>query len=97
MKMNLSLAVVAAVAMAVAASPSEAASKKKVVKSSKAAKVTVAKSSPAYWASSANVCFSNAATWWFPIAAIGSVGCGIVYAIPVGVEGFVVRQGGSKA
>jgi hypothetical protein len=87
MKINLSLAVIAAVAMAVAASPADAASKKK------AAKVTVAKSGP-YWASNANVCFTNAASWWFPIAVVGTVGCGVFYAIPVAVEGFVVPQGG---
>lgn len=79
--------------MAVAASPADAASKKK---SSKGAKVVVAKSGP-YWASSANVCFTNAASWWFPIAVVGTVGCGVFYAIPVGIEGFVVPQGGGKA
>lgn len=95
MKINLSLAVIAAVAMAVAASPSEAASKKKSAKA-KAAKVTVAKSSP-YYASSFSACYGSTAGMWFPIAAIGAVGCGVVYAVPVAIEGFVVRQSGSKA
>lgn len=94
MKINLSLAVIAAVAMAVAASPADAAAKKKAGKA-KAAKVVVAKPS-AYWASSANVCFTNAASWWFPFAVVGTVGCGVFYAIPVGIEGFVVPQGGAS-
>jgi hypothetical protein len=93
MKIHLSLALAAAVAMAVAASPADAASKKKSSKSSKAAKVVVTAPAP-YWASSATACFNGAATWWFPFAAIGSVGCGIVYAIPVAAEGFLVPQGG---
>jgi len=92
MKINLSLALAAAVAMAVAASPSEAATKKKA-KATKA-KVTVTKSQP-YFVSNWNACASTAATWWFPFAVIGTVGCGVVYAIPVGVEGFVVPQGGN--
>jgi hypothetical protein len=96
MKINLSLAVIAAVATAVATLPAEAASKKKSSKSGKAAKVTVAKSSP-YYASSFNACYGSTAGMWFPIAAIGAVGCGIVYAIPVAIEGFVVPQGGGKA
>ena len=96
MKINLSLAVIASVAMAVAASPSEAASKKKSSGKAKAAKVTVAKPAP-YWASSFNACYGTTAGAWFPIAAIGAVGCGVVYAIPVAIEGFVVPQGGGKA
>jgi hypothetical protein len=92
MKINLTLALAAAVAMAVAASPADAQSKKKSSKS-KAAKVVVTAPAP-FWASNATACFNGAATWWFPFAAIGSVGCGIVYAIPVAAEGFLVPQGG---
>ena len=95
MKINLSLAVLAAVAFAVAASPADAAAKKKSSKA-KAAKVVVTKPAP-YFAANANACFTAASTWWFPIAAIGVVGCGVVYAVPVAVEGFLVPQGGGKA
>jgi len=91
MKINLSLAVLAAVAFTVAASPADAA-KKKVAKA-KAAKVVVTKPAP-YFAANATACFNGASTWWFPLAAIGVVGCGVVYAVPVAVEGFLVPQGG---
>jgi hypothetical protein len=94
MKINLSLAVLAAVAFAVATSPADAATKKAA--KAKAAKVVVTKPAP-YFAANANACFTAASTWWFPIAAIGAVGCGVVYAIPVAVEGFLVPQGGGKA
>lgn len=95
MKIKLSFALAAAIAMALAASPADAAGKKKSGKS-KGAKVTVEKSSGPYYTASSQVCFANAATWWFPIAAIASVGCGIVYAVPVAAEGFLVPQGGGK-
>ena len=95
MKMNFSLAILAAAATAFAASPADAASKKKS-KGSKA-KVTVSKPAPAgyatgYWSSSMQACGSATAGAWYPIAAVGSVGCGLVYAVPVMVEGFVVRR-----
>ena len=95
MKMNFSLAILAAAALAFAASPADAASKKKS-KGSKA-KVTVSKPAPAgyatgYWSSSMLACGSATAGAWYPIAAVGSVGCGLVYAVPVMVEGFVVRR-----
>ena len=93
MKIHLSLALAAAVAMAVAASPADAASKKKKSSKSSAAKVVVTKPAP-FWASNATACFNGAATWWFPFGAIGTVGCGVVYAIPVAAEGFLVPQGG---
>ena len=95
MKMNFSLAILAAAAIAFAASPADAASKKKS-KGSKA-KVTVSKPAPkayatGYWSSSMQACGSATAGAWYPIAAIGSVGCGLVYAVPVMVEGFWVRR-----
>lgn len=92
MKINLSLAVLAAVAFAVAASPADAATKKKSSKG-KAAKVVVTKPAP-FFTANATACFNGAAGWWFPFAAIGTVGCGVVYAVPVAVEGFLVPQGG---
>jgi hypothetical protein len=92
MKIHLPLALAAAVAMAVAASPADAASKKKKSSKSSAEKVVVTKPAP-FWSASATACFNGAATWWFPIAAIGSVGCGIVYAVPVAAEGFLAPQG----
>jgi len=95
MKINLSLAAVAAVALAIAASPADAASKKGG-KSSKAAKVTVSKPQP-YFTANWNACGAAAGTWWFPFAVVGSVGCAVVYAIPVAAEGFLVPQGGGKA
>lgn len=90
MKIKLSLALAAAVALAVAASPANAASKKK---SSKGAKVTVTKSEP-YFTANWSACHAATATWWFPLAVIGTVGCGVVYAVPVAAEGFLVPQGG---
>ena len=86
------LAVMSAVAFALAAAPAEAATKKKS-KGSKT-KVTVSKQAPVtgYWSAGFNNCASWAAGAWYPIAAVNAVGCGIVYAIPVAVEGFVAPQ-----
>jgi hypothetical protein len=97
MKLNLSVAVLAAAAIAFAASPADAASKKKKSKGSKA-KVTVSQKAPAtgYWAGGFNNCASASATMWLPFAAVGTVGCGVVYAVPVMVEGFVAPRS-SKA
>ena len=91
MKRNISLAVLAAVAMAVAAAPADAATKKK--KSSKA-KVVVTQTAPAtgYWSSGFTQCgsaWAQGSGGWYPIAAVGSVGCGIIYAVPVMIEGFL--------
>jgi hypothetical protein len=96
MKLNLSFAILTAAALAFAASPADAASKKKS-KGSKA-KVTVSQKAPAtgYWASGFNNCASASATMWLPFAAVGTVGCGVVYAVPVMVEGFVAPRS-SKA
>lgn len=99
MKLNLSFAILTAATLAFAASPADAASKKKKSKGSKA-KVTVSKPAPApatgYWASGFNNCHSASATMWLPLAAVGSVGCAVVYAVPVAVEGFVAPRS-SKA
>jgi len=94
MKRNLALAVLAAVAMAVAAAPADAASKKKSKSSSKA-KVTVTQTAPAtgYWAAGWTQCATWSAGAWYPIAAAGSVGCGVVYAVPVVIEGFLFPRG----
>jgi hypothetical protein len=91
MKLNLSFAILTAAALAFAASSADAATKKKT-KSSKA-KVTVSQTAPVtgYWASGFNNCASASATMWLPFAAVGTVGCGVVYAVPVAVEGFVYR------
>jgi len=88
--------VVSAIALALAAAPAEAASKKKS-KGSKA-KVTVSKQAPVtgYWSAGFNNCASWAAGAWYPIAAVGAVSCGIVYAVPVAVEGFVAPQAKQK-
>lgn len=93
MKLNLSFAILTAAALAFAASPADAASKKKKGKSSKA-KVTVSQKAPAtgYWASGFNNCASASATMWFPVAAVGTVGCGVVYTVPVMIEGFVAPR-----
>jgi len=100
MKRNLSLAVLAAIALAVAAAPAEAASKKKSKGGSKS-KVTVTQTAPAtgYWAAGFTQCgtaWAQGSAGWYPIAAIGSVGCGLVYAIPVTIEGFLFPRA-SKA
>jgi hypothetical protein len=96
MKLNLSFAILTAATLAFAASPADAASKKKS-KGSKA-KVTVSQKAPAtgYWASGFNNCHSASATMWLPFAVVGSVGCAVVYAVPVAVEGFVAPRS-SKA
>ncbi|HEX2512567.1 MAG TPA: hypothetical protein VHK44_08230 [Xanthobacteraceae bacterium] len=88
--------VVSAIALALAAAPAEAASKKKS-KGSKA-KVTVSKQAPVtgYWSAGFNNCASWAAGAWYPIAAVGAVSCGVVYAVPVMVEGFVAPQAKQK-
>jgi ABC-type sugar transport system substrate-binding protein len=93
MKLNLSFAILTAAALALAASPADAASKKKS-KGGSRTKVVVSKPAPTngYWASGMNSCASASATWWFPIAAVGSVGCGVVYAVPVMIEGFVAPR-----
>ena len=92
MKLNLSVAILAAAAVAFAASPSEAAGKKKSKGSAKT-KVTVSKAAPSgYWASGFNNCASAGSRMWFPLAAVGAVGCGIVYAVPVAVESFLWRR-----
>ena len=72
------------------AAPAEAAGKKKSKGGSKT-KVTVSKQAPVtgYWAGGFNNCASASATMWLPFAAVGTVGCGVVYAVPVMVEGFV--------
>ena len=91
-------AFVSAVALAIAAAPAEAATKKKS-KGSKT-KVTVSKQAPAtggYWASGFNNCAGWNAGAWYPIAAAGAVGCGVVYAVPVMIEGFLYPQAGKKA
>ncbi len=89
-------AVVSAIALAIAAAPAEAATKKKS-KSSKA-KVTVSKQAPVtgYWSAGFNNCASWAAGAWYPIAAVNAVGCGVVYAVPVMIEGFVAPQAKQK-
>jgi hypothetical protein len=92
MKRNLALAVLAAVALAVATAPADAAKKKKD-KGSKA-KVTVTQTAPAtgYWSAGFTQCgsaWAQGSGGWYPIAAVGSVGCGIVYAVPVMIEGFL--------
>jgi len=94
MKLNLSFAILTAAAIALAAAPADAAGKKKSKASKGKAKVTVSQRAPVttgFWASGFNNCASASATWWFPIAAVGTVGCGVVYAVPVMVEGFVYR------
>ena len=92
MKLNLSFAILTAAALALAAAPADAASKKKSKGASKT-KVTVSKQAPAtgYWAGGFNNCAGASATMWLPFAAVGTVGCGVVYAIPVMIEGFVYR------
>ena len=88
MKLNLSIAVLAAAAMAFAASPADAQSKKKGGKS-KAAKVTVSKAAPGgYWASGHNACATSTSRMWYPIAALGAISCSVVYAVPVMIEGY---------
>jgi hypothetical protein len=89
--------VISAIALALAASPADAQAKKKAAKSSKA-KVTVSKQAPAtgFWASGFNNCASMNAGAWYPIAAVGAVGCGIVYAVPVMIEGFMFPQAKKK-
>jgi len=91
-------AFVSAIALAIAAAPAEAATKKKSKGGSKA-KVTVSKQAPVggYWASGFNNCAGMNAGAWYPIAAIGAVGCGVVYAVPVMVEGFMFPQPSRKA
>ena len=86
------LTVVSAIAFALAAAPAEAATKKKS-KGSKT-KVVVTKQAPVtgYWHAGFNNCAIWAAGAWYPIAAANSVGCAIVYAIPVSFEGFVAPQ-----
>jgi hypothetical protein len=94
MKLNLSFAILTAAALALAASPADAAGKKKSKSSSKA-KVTVSQRAPVvtgYWASGFNNCASASATMWVPFAAVGTVGCGVVYAVPVMIEGFVAPR-----
>jgi hypothetical protein len=85
-------AFVSAIALALAAAPAEAATKKKS-KSSKA-KVTVSKQAPVtgYWSAGFNNCTGWVAGAWYPIAAVNAVGCGLVYAIPVSIEGFVAPR-----
>ncbi len=95
MKLNLSVAVLATVAMALAASPADAQSKKKSGKS-KAAKVTVSKPAPGYWSGGFNNCATSTSRMWFPLAALGAVGCGVVYAVPVAIEGYMAPRS-SKA
>ena len=91
-------AFVSAIALAVAAAPAEAATKKKSKGSSKA-KVTVSKQAPVtgFWSAGFNQCAGWAAGAWYPIAAVNAVGCGIVYAVPVAIEGFVAPRGSDKA
>ena len=86
-------AFVSAIALAIAAAPAEAATKKKKSKGSKA-KVTVSQQAPVsgYWASGFNNCASVNAGAWYPIAAVGAVGCGVFYAVPVMIEGFLYPQ-----
>ena len=93
MKLKLSVAVLATAAFALAAAPAEAQSKKK---GGKAAKVTVTKSAGPYWASQHNACASVGAGMWYPIAAVGAIGCSVFYAVPVMAEGFLWPQS-SKA
>jgi hypothetical protein len=90
-------AFVSAIALAIAAAPAEAATKKKS-KGSKA-KVTVSKQAPVttgFWASGFNNCASVGTGAWYPLAAVGAVGCGIVYAVPVMIEGFMFPQASKK-
>jgi hypothetical protein len=93
MKLNLSFAILTAAALALAAAPADAATKKKSKGSSKT-KVTVSQRAPVttgYWSAGFNNCASVGAGAWYPIAAAGAVGCGLVYAVPVMIEGFVYR------
>ena len=92
MKLKFSVAVLAAVAMAIAASPADAKGKKK---GSKAAKVTVTRSDAptSFWAGQHYACTSVGSGFWYPIAAVGAVGCSAFYAVPVMVEGFVWPAG----
>lgn len=93
MKLNLSFAILTAAALALATAPADAASKKKSKGSSKA-KVTVSQRAPVtgYWSAGFNNCASASATMWLPFAAVGTVGCGVVYAVPVMIEGFVAPR-----
>ena len=81
---NLSFALLAAVAVAIAAAPADAATKKKA-KTSKAKATT---SQPVF-VSQFNSCTGAASQMWLPLAAAGSIGCGVVYAVPITVEGFM--------
>ena len=95
MKLNLSIAVLAAAAIAFAASPADAQSKKKKGGKSKGAKVEVSKAAPGgYWASGHNACATTYSGLWYPVAAVGAIGCSVVYAVPVMIEGFVAPRGG---
>ena len=91
MKLKLTVAVLATAAFALATAPAHAQSKK-----GGKSKVTVEKSSGGYWASNHNACARWGSQAWYPIAAIGAIGCSIVYAVPVMVEGFVAPRS-SKA
>ena len=86
-KVNLSVALLAAVSLAIAASPSEAAAKKKA-KSSK----PQAAQSQAIFASHFNSCASTTSRMWIPVAAVGAISCGVVYAVPVTIEGFLMPR-----
>ena len=90
MKLNLSFAILTAAALALATAPADAASKKKSKSASKT-KVTVSQKAPVYgyWASGFNNCAGVSSTMWVPFAVVGTVGCGVVYAVPVMIEGFV--------
>lgn len=93
MKLNLSFAILTAAALALATAPADAAGKKKGKKGSSKAKVTVSQKAPVtgYWAAGYNNCAAASNTMWVPFAAVGTLGCGVVYAVPIMVEGVVYR------
>ena len=92
-KASLSLALCAAITVAMAATPSYAAAKK----SSKPMKVTVTKNP--LMVSHFHACVGSGTQFWGRIPLIGliagpvsAIGCGLVYSGPVLVETFVLRR-----
>ncbi len=83
-KVGLSIALSAAIAIVMAAMPSEAATKKKA----KVAKpAPVAKSEPVMIGA-----FNGCVRTFQPLAVVGAVGCGVFYAVPVGIEAFLAPR-----
>jgi hypothetical protein len=96
-KASLSLALCAALSVVMAAAPADAQTKKKAA--SKPAQVTVSKAPHAHYVGHFHSCggaghqaFGRVPLLNLILVPITTVGCGLVFAVPILVETFVVRH-----